>query len=293
MEFKIPFTLGNLEKQKKKAKWFKSKIKFKERSALGKLLHDLDVPATREEYISICLKNAVITFAYMIVFATTMLFLSGVSLFFLYGPIAAILFAGFIFLTQMNYPRIYNSRKQSNIEKNLISGLEDMLVQLNAGIPLFNIIVNISASDYGMLSYEFSKAAKKINAGLPELEVLENIGEENSSIFFRRTLWQLSNGMRSGSDISIIIKDSIRSLNEEQMIQIQNYGNKLNPMIMFYMLVSVILPALSITFLTVISSLVNLPQSATVLLFIGLFVGVIFVQVSFVGLIRSLRPSLL
>lgn len=293
MEFKIPFTILPLEKQKKKAKWFKSKIKYKERSALGKLLEDLDIPATREEYLSICLKNAVIVFAIMIIFATTMFFLLKISLFFLFGPIAAIIFAAFIFLTQLNYPRIYNSRKQSNIEKNLISALEDMLVQLNAGIPLFDIIVNISASDYGTLSLEFSKAAKKINAGLPQLEVLEDLGERNTSIFFRRTLWQLSNGMRSGSDISMIIKDSIRSLNEEQMIQIQNYGNKLNPMIMFYMLISVVLPALSITFLTVISSLVNLPKSATILLFVGLFVAVIFVQVSFVGLIRSLRPSLL
>jgi len=191
------------------------------------------------------------------------------------------------------YPKLYSTRKQKELEKNLLSALDDMLVQLNSGVPLFDILVNISDSDYGVLSEEFKRIVKKINAGVPQATVLEMAGEANPSVFFRRTLWQISNGMRAGSDISIIVKDSIRSLNEEQLIQIQTYGNKLNPMIMFYMLVSVILPALSITFLIVISSLVNLGSSTTIRLFIGLFFGVMFMQIVFLGMIKSVRPSLL
>ena len=125
------------------------------------------------------------------------------------------------------------------------------------------------------------------------MEVLESVGEKNSSLFFRRALWQISNGMRAGGDISIVIEESIRSLNEEQLIQIQIYGNKLNPMIMFYMLVSIIIPALSITFLTIIASLVNLPSIAVTFMFIGLFVFDTIIQVMFLGLVKSIRPSLL
>jgi len=119
------------------------------------------------------------------------------------------------------------------------------------------------------------------------------LGEKNSSLFFRRTLWQISNGMKAGGDISIIIHDSIHSLNEEMLIQIQNYGNKLNPMIMFYMLISVIIPALSITFLTVISSIINLGESVTMGMFAFLFVFVVLLQVMFLGIIKSIRPSLM
>jgi len=179
------------------------------------------------------------------------------------------------------------------MEKNLIPALGDILVQLNSGVPLFNILVNISSSDYGELSEEFKKAVKKINAGLPQVEVLEELGEKNSSIYFKRTLWQISNGMRAGSDISVVISESIKSLSEEQILQIQNYGNKLNPMIMFYMLSSVILPALAITFLTIISSMVGLTQSITTLLFAALFVFVVIIQTMFIGIIKSIRPSLL
>ena len=91
----------------------------------------------------------------------------------------------------------------------------------------------------------------------------------------------------------ILDKESIKNLNGEQLIQIQNYGNKLNPLIMFYMLISVIIPALSVTFLTVISSLINLGATSTISLFIAVFVGVGIIQITFLGIIKSVRPSLL
>jgi len=99
--------------------------------------------------------------------------------------------------------------------------------------------------------------------------------------------------MKAGSDMSIVVKNSIKALNDEQLIQIQNYGNTLNPLIVFYMLVSVIIPSLSVAFLTIISSLAGLPESTTILLFLTLFVFVIFLQIMFLGVIKSRRPSLL
>ncbi|MGC9309342.1 MAG: hypothetical protein ACP5D2_01450 [Candidatus Nanoarchaeia archaeon] len=99
--------------------------------------------------------------------------------------------------------------------------------------------------------------------------------------------------MRAGSDMEVVIRESINSLSEEQLLQIQEYGNKLNPLIMFYMLVSVIMPALAITFLTVLSSMVNMPGNTTKAMFIGLFILVVLVQVMFLGIIKSKRPSLL
>lgn len=293
MEFKIPFTSGNLESLKKKTTKLKYKIRPKKDTALQRYLTNLDVPMTREEYLAVCLKSAITTFIFAYIISSFLLFLGRVQFFYLLSLFLAFLFVGFIYLSQVNYPKLYNSRKQKEIERNLIPALQDMLVQLNSGIPLFNIIVNISSSGYSLLSEEFAKAARKINTGVPQIEVLEEMGERNSSVFFRRTIWQISNGMRSGSDISIVVKESVHALNDEQMIQIQNYGNKLNPLIMFYMLVSIILPALSITFVTIISSLIGLSEATSMALFAVLFVGVILVQISFVGVIRSLRPSLL
>jgi flagellar protein FlaJ len=256
-------------------------------------LENANVDMTREEYLAIVLRGTIFAFFISLVSLTTIFFILSLSNPFLLGFVFCLLITFGVFAMQAGYPALYDSRKQRNIEKNLVSALNDIYVQLNSGIPLFSILVNISNSDYGELSVEFKKAIKKINAGVPEIQVLEEMGEKNASPYFRRALWQLSNGMRAGSDISIIIKESIKSLNEEQSIQIQKYGSRLNPLIMFYMLSSVIVPALSITFLTVISSVIGLPPAQTKLTFYGLFLAVVVFQVMFIGMIKSIRPSLL
>jgi pilus assembly protein TadC len=293
MKFKIPFTFSDLETLKKRPSIFRRLVKHRKYSKLEDQLQKADANITREEYLAIVLKTFSISFFIAFLITTTLLVYGKASKWYILSPAISLLIAGFIILRQLLYPKIYVNQKERNIERNLIPALEDMLVQLNSGIPLFSIMVSISSSDYGELSLEFKKAVKKINAGSPQMEVLDEMGEKNSSLFFRRTLWQISNGMKAGSDISLVIKDSIQSLNEEQILQIQNYGNKLNPLIMFYMLISVIMPALSITFLTIISSLVNLPKTTTMILFFGLFAIVLFIQVMFMGIIRTARPSLL
>lgn len=293
MKFKIPFTAGNIDRLKSRSKFFASKIRYRKESRLGAYLKNSGLDLTREEYLGICLKSFVIAFVFLFIISTTILYFYQIKQFYFIGLGASFIFALFVIFSQSVYPRIYVSRRQRNIEKNLISALEDISVQLSSGIPLFTILSNIAGQDYGELSIEFKKAVRRINAGESETEVLDDLGKSNPSIFFRRTLWQISNGMRAGSDMNSVIKDSIKALNEEQMIQIQTYGNKLNPLMVFYMLVSVIVPALSIAFLTIIASMINLPGSMVSLMFIGLFVMVFLVQIMFLGMIKSRRPSLL
>ena len=293
MTFKIPFTRGTLEQLKKKSAFFSSFIAKKKNTKLGNLLENDSISLTREEYLGICLRTTLRAFVLLAVVATTAIYFAGARRFLVIGLTISFLFAWFIFIMQQTYPHIYASRKQRNIEKNLMPALEDMMVQLNAGVPLFSILVDISSSEYGDLSEEFKKAVRKMNAGIPQTDVLDELGKNNSSLYFRRTVWQISNGMKAGSDIAIVIRESMKSLNQEQVLQIQTYGNKLNPLIMFYMLISVILPALAITFLTIISSMVNLAETATMGLFIGTFVLITIIQIMFLGLIKSTRPSLL
>jgi archaeal flagellar protein FlaJ len=293
MIFKIPFTFSTLEKIKKQSKFFTARIKYKRNSKLGENLINSNIDISREEYLGVCIKTVLITFFVLYLLSTTVFLFLKLQWAFLLGVLFSAIFSGFVFFSQMAYPRVYVMKRQNNIEKNLISALQDILVQLESGVPLFSVLVNISSADYGELSVEFKKAVRKISAGQPEQEVLEEMSEKNPSIYFKRTLWQISNGMNAGSDMAIVVRDSTRALNEEQMIQIQNYGNKLNPLIVFYMLIAVIIPALSITFLTIISSLIGLPKDMTQMLFIGLFIFVILVQVMFLGIIKSRRPSLL
>ena len=269
-KFRIPFTFSHIKKLKNRSEFFIHKVKYKKESKLGKNLEHSKTNLTREDYIGILLRNFSINFSLIFIISTSALAFLRVNLFFLIALFVAFLFSGFVYFSQIVYPKIYLARKQKDIEKNLLPALNDMLVQLSSGIPLFNILTNISDANYGFLSLEFKDAVKKINAGEAEANVLDNLGKKNPSIFFRRTLWQISNGMKAGSDMTQIIRDNIENLNEEQLIQIQTYGSRLNPLVVLYMLISVIVPALSITFLTIITSMINLSGNLAKLLFISL-----------------------
>jgi len=293
MKFHIPFAFSEVEKLKTRSKSFLPNIKYRKNSKLRYYLENSNLDITREEYITIVIRNFLINFTFLFIISTTFLILFKIEYIYFLAPIIPLIFALFILFSQLVYPRIYLSRRQKNIERNLIPALQDILVQLTSGVPLFSVLINISAAKYGELSIEFKKAVKKINAGMPEQEVLDDLAENNPSVFFKKALWQISNGMNAGSDLAIVVKDSIKALNNEQMIQIQEYGNKLNPLIVFYMLVAIIIPALSIAFLTIITSIIGIPSGTVKMIFIILFIFVMLIQIMFLGLIRSKRPTLL
>jgi flagellar protein FlaJ len=293
MKFQIPFTLSSIEILKRQSKSLSKKIHVKKDSPLENNLRCVDAEINANQYLAICYKKFIIAFISFSIILGILLYFFKIANYYIYGPAVSLVFNIFILINRLNYPKIYAARKTKEIEKNLLSAMQDMLVQLNSGVPIFRILVNISSSDYGEVSHEFKKAVTEINSGMPQVEAIESLGNRTSSLYFRRVLWQISNGMRAGSDMVIIIKESIDHLTKEQSIQIQSYGNKLNPIIMFYMLLAVIMPALGITFLTIIASMLNISGSVVNLIFIGIFVMVILLQISFIGIIKTRRPSLL
>lgn len=292
MTFHIPFTISSLNRLKIKSKRYSKIFSVKRDSKLKDYLSKAEVDITREEYLGIVARSSIMFFIITYLILSTGIFIFKQGNPFLVPIMPAIAVAIFSSFSQINYPKMLSDKQQKAIERNLLPAMEDMLIQLSSGVPLFTILVNLSSSGYGQLSIEFKKAVKKINAGFPQIEVIDELGKKNHSMLFRKALWQISNGMKAGSNIAEVVKDIIHSLNEEQYLQLQTYGNKLNPLIMFYMLISIILPALAITFLTIISSVVNLPEAATIGMFVGLYVISILVQIMFLGAIRTAKPSL-
>ncbi|MBU0894697.1 MAG: type II secretion system F family protein [Nanoarchaeota archaeon] len=293
MKFRIPLSItSDIEILKRRSKNF---VKFTnpKPSKLDEYLKDTDANINRRQYLAICYRYFVFNLLTLTVISTSLFGIFQARLFYIYGLIPAFLISGFILANQAYHPKMYSMNKAKNIEKNLISVLQDMLVQLNSGIPMFRILVNIAEADYQEASKVFGNIVKEINTGISHIEAIEKYGKSTNSQYLKRVLWQISNGMRSGSDMTQIIKEGIKSLVEEQTIQTQQYGGRLNPLIMFYMLIAVILPALGITFLIIISSILSLEEKIMQGIFAGIFGVVVLIQIMFLGAIKSRRPSLL
>ncbi|MEK6822670.1 MAG: type II secretion system F family protein [Nanoarchaeota archaeon] len=209
------------------------------------------------------------------------------------GIMLALLITIAVALQQLLFPRIVIARKVARLESQLLPALRDLLVQLNAGVPLFTALRHIATSDYGEVSHEFSKAVASISAGENEAVVLRRLAEDNPSPFFRRTIWQLSNSMKAGSDVGDVLAEIIDGLADEQIIQLQNYGSQLNPLAMMYMLFAIIVPSLGVTFIVLFSSLVKVEPLTLDVIFASMYAALIVFQTIFIGIVKARRPHLL
>lgn len=245
-----------------------------------------------EDYITAALTNSLMVFALILILANLAQIYLKLQMIGLSIIISAAI-ALFAFTNSLIYPSIIVGRRVRAIERNLLPALQDFQAQINSGVPVFNAMVNISNSDYGEVSKEFAKAVREINAGKSQIIALSDLGAENPSLFFRRTLWQVSNGLTSGANMATVVKESIKSLADEQVIQIQEYGSRLSPLSMFYMLVAVIFPILAVTFIIILSSIISLAPTTTKIILWAFYILLLFAQIMFLGMIKSRRPNLI
>ena len=255
---------------------------------LGLERADFDIKA--RDYFSMCIAASLV-FLIFIGAPLTLFFLKEGNP--LLGVAITVPFTAVIFMMHINYPKVVAHKKIKKLDVDLLGALRAIMIQLNAGVSLFESLVAISNQEFGEISVEFRKAVKQINGGVPQIEALETMAVRNPSPYFRRALWQIINGMKEGAQINQVIENVVMSLNKEQIIQIEKYGSQLNPLAMFYMIVVVIMPALGLTFLIVIASFVGLPEDTLKLVLWTLLGFIVFFQLMFAGIIKSKRPSLL
>ncbi len=292
MQIKIPYSLLPPKAIYNSSKMFYSLSEKLEPHfpKLKQILAEAEYPIDSKRYMAMCMTASASAF-FLFIFMALVLIAAKVNL--LVSLAVAIPLTFIIFLQQLYYPKLHAFKRVKTIDKDLLPFLENMLIQMNSGVPLFNILVSISENDYGTISREIGEAVKEINAGKPAVQALDEIARRNPSMFFRRALWQIVNGLKTGTDLTVVIKDIIDSLAESQLTQIEKYGSQLKPMAMFYLLFAIILPSLGTTFIILLSSFIAVSDFATKMIFGGLFVLVLFFQFMFLGIIKNRRPSLL
>lgn len=256
-------------------------------------LKQAKVDMDAREYLAMCLTATMFFFSFIFAMALIITYFAAVENFIIVSLVISLALAFFVFIQQTIYPKLVASRHIRDIERNLLPALRTLTIHVNSGIPLFDTMVAIARGNFGEVSNEFRTIIKKINSGVPAVEALEESAATNPSNYYRRALWQVANGMKAGSDVSDVLQETINNLSTEQIIQIEHYGSQLNPLAMFYMIIAVIIPALSMTLLIILSSFLSLEAVLVKTAFYGLFVLVLFFQIMFLGMIKTRRPNLI
>lgn len=204
------------------------------------------------------------------------------------GVAASLVVGAASFATIISYPRIMALQRARRLEKHLIPAMRQLLVQVKSGVPLFDGITSLTEG-YGELSREFESFVKKVNAGVSMESALEEEARLNPSVSFRRILWQVSNTLKSGSDVGASLDAIVAELTRERIDEIRRYGLELNPLTMLYMLLAVIVPSLGITMGLVIASFLSVDVPSIIFAFVlAMMLGF---QLLFSDLVSRRRPA--
>ncbi len=290
---RIPFCPVPVEKAKYISRKFYGIASHIASKNLKWQLKQADMALDEIEYMSIAIFSSLFMFGIMFFLITIL----GVAVMIPLEKILSIslslsfvmFFVTMVFLKM--YPRLMVKRKIKNIERNLLSGMRHIYIQIKSGVSIFDALVSVANSDYGQFSSEIKTIVKEMNAGKTAEKAMEESATKNASSYFRRSIWHLSNGMRAGADIGPLLRSIIDNLSTEQRVEIRKFGAQMNPLSLVYMLIAVIMPALGITFLMILSVFSGMTISET--MFWLILVMLIVLQFMFMGIMKSKRPNLL
>ena len=256
---------------------------------LKKMLAQAQMPYTPAGYVQRCLVTA-FGIDIVLMFLTYVLLQSNPSVF-LFLPILLLVFYIGAFLYSMGIPQVNASMRAKRIDQELVFAGRHMLIELKSGVPLFDAMLGIS-QDYGPVSEEFNKVVEKVALGVPFGTALQTVADDNSSQYFNRLILQMVNSLSSGADLATTMEVSLDQISKEQAIELKAYGQKLNPVVMFFMIFGIIMPSLGVAFLIIMISFIggaSIAFGPTALF--GILIGVALIQFIFLSIVENSRPK--
>ncbi|MCL6089057.1 MAG: type II secretion system F family protein [Candidatus Marsarchaeota archaeon] len=145
--------------------------------------------------------------------------------------------------------------------------------------------------DYGEVSIEFNKVVEKVTLGVPLGVALHDVAETNPSAYFKRVVMQMANSLASGSDVALALEAVLDQISKEQAIELKAYGQKLNPIVMFFMIFGIILPSLGIAFAIILVSFMGSAISFGPTALFGVLLAIGLVQFIFLSMVENSRPK--
>ncbi len=194
----------------------------------------------------------------------------------------------FAFKSFMGFPLKKSKKSSKNVERDILFAARDMIISLRSGMPLYNAIVSVSTG-YGDASKEFARITQRVQLGMPLEEAIDQTTAGTKSESFRKIMLQASVSIKAGANVVSSMQSTIDELSEERVIALRKYGQRLNAIAMFYMLFGVILPSMGIAIATILTTFISI-FTVNVAILEGAIVGLIFMQVVFLQLIRGSRP---
>ena len=178
---------------------------------------------------------------------------------------------------------------QRMIDEEIIFAGNFLIIELESGVPLHKAFENVE-KNYEIVGVYFGDIINRVYLGTNMEDAINETMLISPSPNLRRILWQILNSIKSGAEVAPSLVSVINHIVRDQQIAVKEYGKKLSPLVMFYMMISIIVPSLGITMLVVLATFLGLNISLVLYMVIAAVLGLI--QFMFLTFIQSQRPPI-
>ena len=192
-----------------------------------------------------------------------------------------------MFAYMIKFVDVSISKLRKKTDQEIVFAGRFLLIELESGVPIYDTFQNM-AKNYEAVGVYFSEIIDRVNLGTTLEDAINETLILTPSENLRKLLWQVLNSLKTGADISRALTTVIQQIVREQRIAVKEYGRKLNPLSMFYMMIAVIVPSLGVTMLVIFSTFIGFTLDLSVLMVLVGLVG--FIQFMFLAMMRSSRP---
>lgn len=255
---------------------------------LKKQLRMAKINISPEEYIKKSLKSA-LTFALFIFIMIFLLTSKSRNPKIFLAFIVALIVGKLMYDFSIRKVILAINNRGKKIDRDVLFAGRFLLIKLNSGKPLINAIDEASHG-FGATTDYFRDIMRNIEMGTPLETALEEGSEYCPSPSLRKILFQITNALKIGVDVTNFLEAILDEIAEQQLTEIVKYGKKLSSLTMFYMLIAIIVPSLGMTMFIVIASMANLPLDMTAFSVIIFFLFII--QFIFITLFKAARPNM-
>ena len=176
---------------------------------------------------------------------------------------------------------------QKQISKEIVFAGRFLIIEIESGVPMYRSFQNMGRN-YEAIGKYFNEVVQRVDLGTSMEESLNEAVQLAPSNDLRRMFWQILNSLKTGSEVGPALNSVVDQIVREQQIAVKEYGRKLNPMAMFYMMIAIIIPSLGTIMLLVLSTFLGIQMG---FLLFGLIVALnVLIQSMFLVMIKAQRP---
>ncbi len=169
-----------------------------------------------------------------------------------------------------SYVDVQIKKYARQVDSDLMFVAEYFLVSVESGLPLGNIIKRISHLKRPGGEF-FKRIYLDFQTGKNMEKALEEGANYSPSDNMKILLKRLKDSLEIGIDLKQVLINFINEMSEKKILEIRAFSKKLNPIIMMYLLVGIVLPSLGLTFFILGAALMQITPAFLKLILIFIF----------------------